>query len=61
MDRHLVAYYIGIAILFAVSLVTLSTNKTILKSSIRFQGLIILVATLLIAYYFTAKEKIIYF
>jgi hypothetical protein len=61
MDRHLVAYYIGIAILFAISSVTLATNKTVLKSSIRFQGLTLLVAALLIAYYFTNKEGFIYF
>ncbi len=54
MDKHLVAYYIGIAIVFG-------THLFMLTKSVNNHAIINLIGALLIAYYFTNKEGFIKF
>lgn len=55
MDRHLVSYYIGISIIFASHIYLITGSQMTTHAYIN------LIAALLIAYYFTAKEGFIYF
>lgn len=58
MDIHLIAYYIGIFIVFASHIYVLSHKPT---DSIRMHSLVNLIAGVLIAYYFMNKEQFITF
>jgi hypothetical protein len=60
MDRHLIAYYIGIAIVFITHTSTLiAPGKPM--TSMRTHAIVNLVAGALIAYYFMHKEGFIQF
>lgn len=60
MDQHLIAYYIGIFIVFA-SHIYIIYKPADLHTSPETHAYINLVAALLIAYYFTSKEDFIHF
>jgi hypothetical protein len=60
MERHLLAYYIGIVILFIFSVVPLVTGKNVLESyPVNYQYILLLVATLLVAYQFSYSQGLI--
>jgi hypothetical protein len=59
MDIHLITYYIGILIIFALNIYILSSSKS--NKNITSYAYMNILAGLLIAYYFMHKEKFIYF
>jgi hypothetical protein len=61
MDKHLLAYYIGIFIIFASHIFMLSMQKFDLSSISTQHNIVNLFAGLTIAYYFMNKEKFINF
>lgn len=58
MDIHLIAYYIGIFIVFASHIYVLVDKPT---DTIKIHSFVNLIAGVLIAYYFMNKEKFITF
>jgi len=65
MERHLIAYYIGIVILFAMAIVPLVTGVSLLGVvvghgvNLKQRSLVLLTATLLVAYQFTYSQGMI--
>lgn len=61
MDKHTIAYFIGITILFVMTLHFIVTGKVVLDLPKNEENLVILLATLLVAYDYSYTHNFITF